>query len=102
MLLPGVGAHLVPGVEDVPVDVLRVRQEGPACLGQRDAGRAAVEQFNVKFLLETADLIAQRRLGAVQLPCRAGKIQRPAHGQKTEQLVVVHGKVPLSYLIYHI
>ena len=31
-------------------------------------------------------------LGVVQLPCGCGKIQGPAYGEKTQQLVVIHPK----------
>jgi Amt family ammonium transporter len=41
-------------------------------------------------------VVAQGGLGAVEFPRGGGEIQRPAHGEKAEKLVLVHDKKLLS------
>ena len=89
---PGKALQCGAGVQDAAIDPLRLRHKGPACFGQRHAGGAALKQGQIKLLFQTADLVAEGWLGAVQLPGGCGKIQGPAHGEKTQQLVVVHPK----------
>ena len=51
-----------------------------------------LSEGQIQLLFQTADLVAEGGLGAVQFPGGCGKIQGPAHGEKTQQLVVVHPK----------
>ena len=80
------------GVEDAAVDVFRMGQQGAACLGEGHLRRRAAEQCGVQLLFEAAYLVAQGGLGAVEFPRGGGEIQRPAHGEKAEKLVLVHDK----------
>ena len=67
-------------------------QQGAACLGEGHLRRRAAEQCGVQLLFEAAYLVAQGGLGAVEFPRGGGEIQRPAHGEKAEKLVLVHDK----------
>lgn len=80
------------GVEDAAVEVFRMGQQGAACLGEGHLRRRAAEQCGVQLLFEAAYLVAQGGLGAVEFPRGGGEIQRPAHGEKAEKLVLVHDK----------
>ena len=84
------------GVEDAAVEVFRMGQQGAACLGEGHLRRRAAEQCGVQLLFEAAYLVAQGGLGAVEFPRGGGEIQRPAHGEKAEKLVLVHDKKLLS------
>lgn len=79
------------GVQDAPVQLLCVRHKGAACRRQHHTGGAALEQRQIQLFFQTADLVAECGLGAVQLLCGGGKVQYALHGQKTQQLMVVHG-----------
>ena len=79
------------GVQDAPVQLLCVRHKGAACRRQHHTGGAALEQRQIQLFFQTADLVAECGLGAVQLLCGGGKVQCALHGQKTQQLMVVHG-----------
>ena len=80
------------GVQHAAVDLCRTGRKSPAGLGQGHLGGAAGEQGKIQLFFQIADLVAQGGLGAVQLPGGCGKIQRPAQGEKTQQLAVVHGR----------
>ena len=80
------------GVQHAAVDLCRTGRKSPAGLGQGHLGGAAGEQGKIQLFFQIADLVAEGGLGAVQLPGGCGKIQGPAHGEKTQQLVVVHPK----------
>ena len=88
--------HRRAGVEDAAVDVFRMGQQGAARLGEGHLRRRAAEQCGVQLLFEAAYLVAQGGLGAVEFPRGGGEIQRPAHGEKAEKLVLVHDKKLLS------
>ena len=79
------------GVQDAPVQLLCVGYKGAACRRQYHPGGAALEQGQAQLFFQTADLVAERGLGAVELLCGGSKVQRALHGQKTQQLMVVHG-----------
>ena len=70
---PGKALQRGAGVQDAAIDPLRLRHKGPACFGQRHAGGAALKQGQIKLLFQTADLVAEGGLGAVQLPGGCGK-----------------------------
>ena len=57
---------------------------------------ALISCGGVQLLFEAAYLVAQGGLGAVEFPRGGGEIQRPAHGEKAEKLVLVHDKKLLS------
>ena len=65
-------------------------------LGAEAFQRRAAEQCGVQLLFEAVYLVAQGGLGAVEFPRGGGEIQRPAHGEKAEKLVLVHDKKLLS------
>ncbi len=70
------------GVQDAPVQLLCVRHKGAACRRQHHTGGAALEQRQIQLFFQTADLVAECGLGAVQLLCGGGKVQCALHGQK--------------------
>ena len=69
----------------------RVRQERLAGLGQRHVALHAVEQRRAELGLQLADLLADRRLGDVQLLGRAGEVQMAAHRLEVGELMDFHG-----------
>ena len=84
------------GVEDAAVDLLCVGQQGAARLGEGHLRRGAAEQRGIQLFFEASYLVAEGGLGAIKLPRSGGEIQRPAHREEAEKLVLVHGKSLLS------
>jgi hypothetical protein len=63
----------------------RVLQDRTPCLGERHRARRAVEEPDAQLVLEAADLLAERRLGYVQLGRGATEVQRVGHGHERTQ-----------------
>ena len=67
------------GIQNAPVQLLCVGHKGAACRRQHHPGGAALEQGQAQLFFQTADLVAECRLGAVQLLCGGSKVQRALH-----------------------
>lgn len=88
---PGGNARrLLPGTGDVLENLPRVREVGPAGLGQVDAMVVADEEVEPKLALELADLPAQRRLGDVEPLGSAAEVQLVGNGNEVAEMPELH------------
>ena len=81
-------------------DLLRALTEEHARAGQAHRPRVAIDQSHAKFVLQVADLAAERGLRDVHFLRGAGEVHRPAQGEEIAELSVFHirpylkGRVP--------
>ena len=75
-------AHAVHGLVHQRDDVARVRQQRAAAFGQFHAARQTVEQRHAQFLLQRADLLAERRLTDAQAFGGLGQVGFLGHRQE--------------------
>src|SRR5690606_309590 len=80
----------VHGVIDLDGDQLGVRSQRLAELGRLDATRMALEQLDLEALLQSPDALTERRLGDVELLCRAADVAVLHDGQELMDLAELH------------
>ena len=84
-------AHAVHGLVHQRDDVARVRQQRAAAFGQFHAARQTVEQRHAQFLLQRADLLAERRLTDAQAFGGLGQVGFLGHRQEVAQQAQIDG-----------
>jgi hypothetical protein len=82
--------HFAPRRDDVGDDPVRLRQQRPPGLGQRDPPRGPVEQRRAQFAFELPDRRAQRRLHHVHILRGAGETAAAHHREEVLHLPQLH------------
>ncbi|MNV97596.1 hypothetical protein D3C71_1927380 [compost metagenome] len=81
----GYAAHPVHGLVHQRDDVARVVDQGAAAFRQFHAARQAVKERHAQFLLQHADLLAERRLADAEPGGGLGQVGFLGHGQEVAQ-----------------
>ncbi|MNE73471.1 hypothetical protein D3C80_1694840 [compost metagenome] len=77
-------------------NLLRPAAQDHAGIGKLHTARAALHQLHAELFLQQPQLLAERRLGHLQLPCRRSDLSFLGNSQKVFELSNIHMKTSRS------